>query len=632
HVLIIGETGSGKRRLARLLHSTGERAGLRLLSLDCSSPPPLPARLTEGMSTTERLEAAQQVALFGREGVEVRRGLLELAGDGDLVLEHIDQLAPRIQALLAHYLERQAMPRILATSTTDLPEAARLGDYSPRLLRCFSEPAVHLPPLRDRKQDLTALIDEMLPDLNRKHQRRVTRVDKSALHKLVDYSWPQNQEELRRVLDRAVALCKGETLTAEHLFLHQGDFSSQGRLNLLEWAPLRRLLDRSDPWRLPRRVVTGILTGVMLTLALGGQAAAAANLALWSLLWPGLLLLVVCGARLWCSVCPLHGLAQLVPFKPAALPRRLLHLGPWFGLLGTLAILTAEQIFDMRHNPTATLGLLAVLVFATLGTNALFGRRAWCRSLCPLGRLVGQCARLSLVELHSNPEVCGSQCRVHDCVRDRDCPMGLHPGAVSASDDCVLCLECAHRCPHGSVRLDLRWPWLGLLQQRPREGAAALFGVVIAAACPALSLAGRATTATQSGAAAGVFCGLLLTFLLIHGKRGRSSSLAAAGTAWLPLAGAALLAHESRHFLTAGEALPAALLHLTGLDRWIAPEWVTPELGTLAALPFLGLVAAVGLGWYLLAHMRRQNLLSFAQVLAHRLLQLAAALSILIYG
>lgn len=632
HVLIIGESGTGKRRLARLLHSTGERADRLLLSLDCSSPPPLPARLTEGMSTTERLEAAQQVALFGREGVEARRGLLELAGDGDLVLEHIDQLAPRIQALLAHRLEQGEGPRVLATSATDLARAADNGDFSPRLLRRFTASPFQLPPLRERKQDLSALIDEMLPALNRKHQRRVTGIDRGAMHKLVDYSWPQNQEELRRVLDRAVALCKGETLTAEHLFLHQGGFTSHGRLNLLDWPPLRRLADSDAPWRPLRLTMTLTLVLVMIALAAGGPLAATANLALWSLLWPGLLLLVVFGARLWCSICPLTGIARLLPTGPGRIPALMLRLGPWFGLLGTLAILAAEQFLGMRQTPTATLGLLFTLLAGTLLTEALFGRRSWCRTLCPLGRLVGQCARLSLVELHSNAEVCGSQCRVHECVRDQECPMGLHPGAVSASDDCILCLECARRCPHRSVRLDLRWPWLGLLQQRPREGAIALFGISIAAACPALSLAGPGTGAGTLGASAGIFIGLLLAFLLASWRGGGRNRLAVTGGTWLPLAGAALLAHEARHFLTAGEALPAALLQLSGMDRWIAPELVTPELGTLAALPFFGLVAAVTLGWHLLGRLQRQQILSPVQCLSHRLLQLAAALSILFYG
>jgi len=642
HLLIEGEAGTGKRRLARLLHYRGRRQRAPLLTLDCNNPPPLSSHEADGLSATEQLETAQQYCLFGRPGEtaathQVRRGYLELAVGGDLLLEHIEHLAPRIQALLAHHLKQAGQPsavRLLATSMTDLAAAAETGAFSPRLYRLLAGERLRTPPLRERKKDLPELVRDLLPPLNRKHQKQVTGLTNDAIHKLVDYTWPQNIEELRQVLDRAVALCDGDSIRAEQLFLHQQDFSSRGRFNLLELPQLRRFADSESPWRWPRLLTATALLATLVGLLAGGESAELANLALWAAWWPALLLLVAAGARSWCSICPLQGFARLL--LPAGLPhlqlpKILFKAAPWLGLLGTLAVLTAEQFGTMRQHPRPTLVLLGTLLAGTLLTDLLFGRRAWCRILCPLGRLVGQCARLSLLELQSNPDVCGSQCRVHECVRQVDCPMGLHPAAAGGSDDCVLCLSCARHCPHHSVRVDLRWPWLGVLHPRRRDLSSGLFAVTLASAIPALAVFRGYPDGPTPSAVIGTFCGALLILVMAIGPGpGWQKRLAAAGIAWLPLAGAALLCHEAHHFLAAGERLPAALLQISGLSRWVPPSLVTPELGTLALIPPLGLLAALLLGWHLLDCLGRTQPFGIAQLLMLRLLLIFNTLLVLL--
>lgn len=166
-----------------------------------------------------------------------------------------------------------------------------------------------------------------------------------------------------------MALCDQATIRSEQLFLHQEDFSSRGCFNLLELPIIRRIDDQPQPYLWPRIVITLTLLATLTGTLAGGRPAVLANQALWALWWPALLVLVACGARIWCSLCSLQSLGQLLvrsrmPHLP--LPKIAKQAAPWLGLVGTLAILSAEQFSGMRHNPSATVTLLLALLSGTL--------------------------------------------------------------------------------------------------------------------------------------------------------------------------------------------------------------------------------------------------------------------------
>ena len=97
--------------------------------------------------------------------------------------------------------------------------------------------------------------------------------------------------------------------------------------------------------------------------------------------------------------------------------------------------------------------------------------------LCPLGRVVSLVSRISILAMHSNPNVCAGRCRVDDCIKERECPMGLHPTGINTTDHCVLCFSCVRHCPHHSMHLDLRSPAEGILSRPRRRFSEALFAV-----------------------------------------------------------------------------------------------------------------------------------------------------------
>ena len=101
--------------------------------------------------------------------------------------------------------------------------------------------------------------------------------------------------------------------------------------------------------------------------------------------------------------------------------------------------------------------LLAGLLLATAGADLLLGRRAWCKHLCPLGRIISLVSRISVLAMRSNPNVCTGRCRVDDCIKEKECPMGLHPTGINSTDHCVLCFSCVRHCPHHSMQLELRF-------------------------------------------------------------------------------------------------------------------------------------------------------------------------------
>lgn len=639
HALILGEMGAGKEMVATLIHQRNERGHRPLFSLDCANPPPVlreTQRDPSDAATDRFTEVAQEAALFGHEAgsaafaVGTRRGYLELADGGTLILQNVEYLGARVQARLLRYLQTRSFTRIgeaeplrstvriLACSSHDVEEDDAWVEFNPDLRARLSGEVIHLKPLRKRKQDIPVIAEGLLAHFAQKAHRDIRGFSRDAMNALVDYEWPFNIDELRHVVDRAVAITTGQEITDEHVLLDISPFSTKGTLNLLRFEWVNRLVRKKIfPGALRFASVPGFIA-LTLYVLLGPQQDNLANLLIWSIGWPLLLLLTVLSARSWCGYCPLPPISNAIgrtTSRFATAPRFVRKHGVWIGIAFVVAIIWAEHATQMFRHPRATgVLLLLILAGAVLSTLA-FGRRIWCRHLCPLGQMISQFATISPVVLRSNSNVCLTQCQTHDCVKDDQCPMNLHPSATATSHDCILCLSCVRSCLHRAVRLNLHLPWRGVLEQQKWEVSRAVLPVLLIASVLALRIpawvAARRVGAEGdpllaypglSGASLAIFAGITVGYMalvLLASGRGRrrgpgAHPFAHVGYAYLPLALAAFFNLYFRKFVAHGHAvLPAIASHL-GLADFVRASWITPNLGTFKALaPLVTIVSAI---------------------------------------
>ena len=224
-LLVRGEPGAGKTTIARAMHAWSARANAPLLTLDCAAAPGgAPHGLPEG--TIER-------ELFGCErgafasGSSRKPGLLERARGGTLVLDHVHQLAPAIQARLVHVLdhkrvlriggkhERPVDVRIVAMTSEDLAAAVAAGRFRRDLYDRLNAASVALPPLRARRRDIAVLAQQFLAAA-RLHDAPVA-ISPAALAQLTTHAWPGNVRELEHAMAYAAALVDGDRVEPWHL-------------------------------------------------------------------------------------------------------------------------------------------------------------------------------------------------------------------------------------------------------------------------------------------------------------------------------------------------------------------------------------------------------------------------------
>jgi transcriptional regulator with PAS, ATPase and Fis domain len=208
-VLILGETGSGKEMAAQLIHRKSRRFSKEFVAIDCT-------QFTEESFTSE-LFGHLRGAFTG--AVENKMGLFELADGGTLFLDEIGELSLTIQAKLLRTLEtgsfrrlgetrtRQADVRLVCATNCDLKQMVSEGRFRPDLFYRINCMQVELPPLRHRRADLPELINYFLGRVSHK-----AGISEAALNALLNYNYPGNMRELRNILDRAIALAKGERI------------------------------------------------------------------------------------------------------------------------------------------------------------------------------------------------------------------------------------------------------------------------------------------------------------------------------------------------------------------------------------------------------------------------------------
>ena len=220
-VLITGESGTGKEMVAQNIHQLSTRREGPFIAVNCAALP----------------ETLMESELFGHEkgaftgAVEQRAGCFELASGGTLLLDEIGEMLPATQAKLLRVLEdhrvrrlggKSEIPvdvRIVAATNKEAQMAGSLGQLRQDLYYRLSVFHLHLPPLRERVEDLPVLVEALLPPLNRKHSTRMAGIEPAALEELQRHDWPGNVRELRNVLERAVVVAGGGIISREHLSL-----------------------------------------------------------------------------------------------------------------------------------------------------------------------------------------------------------------------------------------------------------------------------------------------------------------------------------------------------------------------------------------------------------------------------
>jgi DNA-binding NtrC family response regulator len=218
-VLVTGESGTGKEMLARAIHRASPRGNAPFVAVACSS---LPEALVEA-----ELFGYERGGFAGASGS--RRGRLEAAERGTVFLDEIGGLSPTLQVRLLRVLQEgtfqrlgsnQSRPmeaRLLCATGYNLPELVKSGAFRSDLYYSLKTIEIHLPALRERRDDIAVLAYSFLQASARRHHRPAQRISPAALTSLQEYDWPGNVRELQNVIERAVVICDGPEIRIEHL-------------------------------------------------------------------------------------------------------------------------------------------------------------------------------------------------------------------------------------------------------------------------------------------------------------------------------------------------------------------------------------------------------------------------------
>jgi len=218
-VLITGESGTGKEMVARTIHDRSPRKSKPFVAINCSAIP----------------ETLIESEIFGHEkgaftgAMERRAGCFELAEEGTLLLDEIGEMPAATQAKLLRVLEDRKLRRLgskvetpvdvrVLAATNKVPEeAVSKGELRGDLYYRLNVFNIHLPPLREHKEDVPQLVDALLADMNAKHGRDVAGVSDTVLQMFHNHNWPGNVRELRNTMERAVIVCDAPLIETRHL-------------------------------------------------------------------------------------------------------------------------------------------------------------------------------------------------------------------------------------------------------------------------------------------------------------------------------------------------------------------------------------------------------------------------------
>jgi DNA-binding NtrC family response regulator len=214
-VLITGETGTGKELVARAIHSRSAQRDMPLIKVNCAA---IPDTLLES-----ELFGHVRGAFTG--ATATKKGRFALADGGTIFLDEIGTLSPAVQGKLLRVLqEREFEPlgsertervdvRVIAATNRDLRQLVSDGRFQEDLFYRLNVIPVHMPPLRERPEDIPILVEHFIHKHEQRTGRRIERVEDAALAALQQYEWPGNVRELENTIERAVVLSPGPVIT-----------------------------------------------------------------------------------------------------------------------------------------------------------------------------------------------------------------------------------------------------------------------------------------------------------------------------------------------------------------------------------------------------------------------------------
>jgi len=220
-VLIRGETGTGKERVARAIHQHSNHATEPFIAVNCTA-------LSESLLESELFGHVKGAFTGATSG---RRGYFELAGSGTVFLDEIGDTSQEFQAKLLRVLQertfypvggetlRKTDARIIAATHQPLETLVKEGSFREDLYFRLRVVEMNIPPLRERMSDLPLLIETLLARIRRETGQKVDRVEQAALASLEAYDWPGNVRELENALTRGALVARGRTLAVDHLRL-----------------------------------------------------------------------------------------------------------------------------------------------------------------------------------------------------------------------------------------------------------------------------------------------------------------------------------------------------------------------------------------------------------------------------
>ena len=231
-VLITGETGTGKELVARAIHDRSAQRDMPLIKVNCAA---IPETLLES-----ELFGHVRGAFTG--ATTTKKGKFALADGGTIFLDEIGTMSPTLQSKLLRVLqEREFEPlgsertekidvRVIAATNRDLRQMVADGKFQEDLFYRLNVIPIEIPPLRERRDDIPALVEHFVKKHAQRTGRRIDRIDDGVLTGLQQYDWPGNVRELENTIERAVVLSPGPVITrARDLGARRGRRSSRRR-------------------------------------------------------------------------------------------------------------------------------------------------------------------------------------------------------------------------------------------------------------------------------------------------------------------------------------------------------------------------------------------------------------------
>jgi formate hydrogenlyase transcriptional activator len=244
-VLLLGETGTGKELVARAIHRLSQRAGNAFIKMNCAA---IPSGLLES-----ELFGAEKGAFTGATSRKI--GRLELADKGTMFLDEIGEIALALQPKLLRVLQDQEFERLggtrtikidfrlIAATNRDLNEQVRDNQFRRDLYYRLNVFPIHLPPLRERQDDIPLLVEHFVQKCAQRMGKSITSIPKKTMNTLMAWHWPGNVRELENFVERSVILTNGSVLAAPLSELEASVAASSGASETLQAAERRHILE-----------------------------------------------------------------------------------------------------------------------------------------------------------------------------------------------------------------------------------------------------------------------------------------------------------------------------------------------------------------------------------------------------